>query len=324
MPRPAPPPPRSSDRGVAGMSAVSAHATGQSVWFTTRDCLRLHAAYNAGGGRSALPALCLAGLTRNGRDFAALAEALSGDRDVWRLDYRGRGLSDHDPDWRNYNPLIEVFDTLDFMTAQGLDRVALIGTSRGGILAMIMAAVRPTALGAVVLNDIGPVIEAAGLKRIASYVGRMQAPDTWSEAAAALERVNRAHFTSLGGDDWMQIARQWFNEKDGRPVQSYDPALARSFQAYASGAALPTLWPQYAALADIPLMAIRGENSDLLSEDTLREMKKRRPDLVTLVAPGEGHAPLLSDPAAIEAIRAFIRRADEAGAAASPEVRRPG
>src|ERR1700730_4002352 len=165
------------------------------IHFTSRDGLRLYARHY--GARESLrrPVVCLAGLTRNSRDFHDLAMALARPddegREVFAIDYRGRGRSQHDANWKNYSILVELNDVLDFMTMRGLNRAAIIGTSRGGLITMLMAALRPNALGAVVLNDIGPVIEREGLARIVAYVGRVPLPATWAEATERVFEMNR-------------------------------------------------------------------------------------------------------------------------------------
>ncbi len=291
---------------------MTARATSpcETFRFTTRDGLRLHAVRDR-GDPGALPVLCLAGLTRNGRDFDALAVELSSGqprRDVWRLDYRGRGLSDRDPDWRNYTPFVELLDALDFMTAMGLDKVALVATSRGGIIAMLMAAIRPTALAAVVLNDIGPALEPTGLARIASYVGKTPLPATWEDAGGTMRRVNAGLFPDVTDAEWVVLARQWYVDKDGRPTPGYDPNLARSFS---RGRAAPTFWAQFRALSGVPVLVVRGENSDLLTATTVDAMAAEHLRLSRITIPREGHAPLLRDAFALDAIRRFLDDVDE-------------
>ena len=161
----------------------------QDITFTSHDGLRLYARRYGRPDSVRRPVLCLAGLTRNCRDFHDIATALSNHplypREVYCLDYRGRGKSDCDPNWRNYTPWIEMIDTLDFMSICGLSKATVLGASRGGIIAMLMAVTRPTAIGAVVLNDIGPVIETAGLARIMGYAGKIPLPPSWEAADGA-------------------------------------------------------------------------------------------------------------------------------------------
>lgn len=294
------------DPGIAAKQAWS------DIFFTSRDGLRLYGRHYAAPGSTRRPVLCLAGLTRNSRDFHDLAVALasSGEhpRDVFTLDSRGRGRSAAAPDWKTYAIPTELADALDFMTLAGLHGAAIVGTSRGGLLALAMAAARPAAMGAVVLNDIGPVIEREGLARIIATVGRIPRPATWPEAARIVRELNLRHFPNIAETQWEEIARQWFNDDGGRPTPGYDPNLGRSI-ALPKGA-LPTLWPQYAALAPIPVLALRGENSDILSAATLDEMRRRHPHCEAVTVPGQGHAPYLKDQPTIAAIAAFLARAD--------------
>ena len=282
------------------------------IHYTSRDGLRLYARHYPVTGSLRRPAVCMAGLTRNSRDFHDLATVLARPdetgRDVFCLDYRGRGRSQHDPNWKNYSILVELNDALDFMTMKGLDRAAVIGTSRGGLVAMLMGVLRPTALGAVVLNDIGPVIEREGLARIVAYVGRVPLPADWQEATQLVYEMNRRQFTAVHADEWEAIARQIFNDDNGLPAASYDPKLARAISMM--DGPTPELWPQFGALAHVPLLAVRGENSDILSAKTLAEMQARHPRLATLTVRGQGHAPLLKDAASISAIATFLARTD--------------
>ncbi len=286
--------------------------------FRVRDGLSLHARHYPAASQSLprrrRPLVCLPGLTRNGRDFHDLAVTLSGDaphaRDVYTLDYRGRGHSDWDPDWKNYAVPIEALDVVDFLTFADLHDVAVIGTSRGGLISMILAAIAPTVMKSVILNDIGPVIETDGLMRIASYVGRIPLPRSWPEAAEAARDVNKRRFTAVSNETWEEVARQWFNEKDGRPSPGYDPALKNSLSVL--DGPMPALWPQFASLSRIPMLVLRGENSDILSVGTVEEMRRRHPDVQDHTVPGEGHAPLMKDRPTQDLIAAFLARTDNA------------
>jgi pimeloyl-ACP methyl ester carboxylesterase len=287
----------------------------EDIYYTSRDGLRLHGRRYpaAGGGHSdARPVLCLAGLTRNGRDFHDLAMALSRNssmpRTVYTLDYRGRGLSDFDPDWQNYTIGVELLDVLDFITLTGLHDIALIGTSRGGLIAMLLAAARPRVIGAAVLNDIGPIIEHEGLARISGYVGRVPLPISWPDAARMMRELNRRHFPEIADDVWEECARQWYNERNGKPSPGYDAKLGNALSVL--DGPLPALWPQFEALKRAPLLVVRGENSDILTAATVDEMGRRHPAMATITVPDQGHAPLLKDPATIEAIRHFLTATD--------------
>lgn len=287
----------------------------EDFFFTARDGLKLHGRhYPAAAPRwpARRPVLCLAGLTRNGRDFNDIAMALSNHereaRDVYTFDYRGRGLSQSDPNWRNYSVPVELLDVLDLMTLKGLHDTAIIGTSRGGLVAMVMAAAQPTTIGAVVLNDIGPVIEQTGLGRISAYVGRVPLPATWAEAAKLVADMSRRAFPAVPEEDWEDVARQWFNERKGRPAPGYDSSLANALSVL--DGPMPALWPQFEALKRVPLMVIRGETSDILSQETVEEMRRRHPAMTAMTVKGQGHAPLLRDAPTIDAIRGFLSAAE--------------
>ncbi len=313
-----PPPPRSAAPGFAVQNW-------QDLFFTAQDGLRLYARHYPAPGSRRRPVLCLAGLTRNSRDFHSLASFLSDPqnpqaRDVISVDYRGRGRSQWDPSWRNYALQVEMQDALDLLTILGLAEVAVVGTSRGGLIAMMMACLRPTAIGAVVLNDIGPVIEREGLIRIAAHVGRVPLPTTWQEAAQVARDMNARSFPAIPDPHWEDIARQWFNDEHDRPMPGYDPNLGQSLSLM--DGPMPTLWPQFEALSPVPALVLRGEHSDLLTEATVRDMGLKHPNLTAMTVRGQGHAPLLRDRTSLTAIADFLGRADLAGhgrpASASP------
>jgi pimeloyl-ACP methyl ester carboxylesterase len=285
----------------------------REIAFTARDGLQLygrHYAAKSPGHRR--PVLCLAGLTRNSRDFGDIARALSThpqfSRDVYTIDMRGRGLSGHDRDWRNYAVPVEMQDVIDFMAMTELHDAGIIGTSRGGLITLVLAAAQPSRIGAVVLNDIGPVIEQDGLVRIAGYVGRFPLPKSWSDAARALKSATFRDFPNLSDADAEALARQIFNERDGRPTQGYDPKLSKCLSVL--DGPMPALWPQFEGLKRVPLLVIRGENSDLLSAATVEEMRRRHPMMASLTVKGEGHAPLLKDAEATGTITKFFAETD--------------
>lgn len=287
----------------------------EDVYFTSQDGLRLYGRhYRALKPSGARPVVCLAGLTRNSRDFHAIALALSQSstpqRDVFTLDTRGRGLSQWDDDWKNYAVPIEMQDVIDYMMMLGLREAGIIGTSRGGLITMVLAAVQPSLVGAVVLNDIGPVIEIDGLARIAGYVGRVPLPKSWADAARIVGDLTRRDFPALSEADAEVIARQLFNDKNGKPTSGYDPKLAKCLSVL--DGPMPKLWPQFEALKRVPVLVVRGGNSDLLSEATVEEMRRRHPRMTSVTVPGEGHAPLLRDEPTISAIASFFAGADEA------------
>ena len=287
----------------------------REITYTVRDGLRLYArhyaAITATGRR---PVVCLADVTQNSQDFEDLALVLSQAgsfaRDVYTLDYRGRGRSGHDADWRNYTPYFEMLDVLDFFALARLHDAAVIGTGRGGMIAMIMGAVRPGAIGAVVLNDIGPTVEAPGWMRQMGRVGRVPVPKNWSEAARFVKELEKRDYPKLTDGMWAKLARQRYFDRNGAPAPSYDPAISRAFSLTSISAGVPSMWPQFRALCRVPLLLIRGENSDVLSIATANEMQSQHPRMRTVTVPAQGHAPLLNDDAAADAILSFLAEAD--------------
>ena len=286
------------------------HAT--SIFISAPDGLRLHARCYGARSAPALPVVCLPGLARTAADFDALADALASDaslpRRVIALDYRGRGQSEYDRDPANYNFQVELADLLAVMAALDATPAILIGTSRGGILAMLLAAVRPTAIAGVVLNDIGPVIEPKGLMRIKGYVGKLPQPRSFEEGGEILRRLFDAQFPKLGPDDWIASARRAFRQENGALVPTYDVKLATTLERVDFEKPFPPLWQQFDALKDRPMMVIRGANSDILSPATVEAMRARRSTLETIEVPDQGHAPLLAEADVIARIADFAAR----------------
>jgi pimeloyl-ACP methyl ester carboxylesterase len=285
------------------------------IFATSTDGLRLHARVIGPADVAALPVLCLPGLTRTAEDFDAIAQALASDpqtpRRVVAVDYRGRGQSDFDPNPANYSVPVETTDVLTLASAAGISRAIWLGTSRGGLIAMVIAATRPELAGGIILNDIGPELEMTGLMKIKGYLGPPVTPQTWSEAADGLQRLFGSVFPALALDDWMAWARRAFRQDaHGRLVRTYDPALARTFDGIDPATPPAPLWELFDAMAKVPLLSIRGELSDLLSRDCVKEMKRRRLDMETCDVPLQGHAPLLADAPTTLRIKAFCRRCD--------------
>ena len=289
----------------------------QSEFFTSLDGLRLHArVWTPARDEGRLAAVCLPGLTRSSADFVPLAEALStgaAPRRVVALDYRGRGLSDHDADWRHYDLATERADMLRVLAALAISRANFVGTSRGGLHVMALAVEHRHRIAAVVLNDIGPVIEAAGLVRIKSYVGRPITPASLLEAVRLMKLGDAAAgFDGLSDEEWRHFAATTFGADESDLRLRYDPGLARTLDEFDLSKPLPDSWALFDALRPAPVLTIRGANSDLLSPEILEAMTQRWPGNRTLVVPGQAHAPLLADAATIAAVAAFLAEADTA------------
>jgi pimeloyl-ACP methyl ester carboxylesterase len=286
------------------------HDEGRIERVRTQDGLQLAVRIFDVADCNLLPLLCLAGLSRNSRDFIPIgrhfARRAEQPRRVIAIDYRGRGLSQSDPDWRNYRPLVEAQDVLTVAAALGIERAIVIGTSRGGIIAMLIGALRPALLAGVVLNDIGPVLEGTGLARIKAYLANRRAVASWDEATALVRSFAQAQFPGLSSADWTSVARAYFAESPSGLAPQYDPALRNTVVDIDVTGKLPALWPQFASLAQIPVLAIRGEFSDLLSPDTLAAMAERHQDLKQFTVPGQGHPPLLSDEPTLSRITSFV------------------
>ena len=287
---------------------------GTSHYISAHDGLKLHVRAYGDRRQDRTPVVCLPGLTRTTLDFTALSTAISMDlgrpRHVIAIDYRGRGLSDYDRNAANYNLATELGDVLSVLTALEITSAIFIGTSRGGILTMLLASARPRIVAGAVLNDIGPVIDARGLARIKSYVGKMPQPRNLDEAALILQRLFGSHFPKLESADWAAFAQRSFKEHKGKLVSNYDVKIAKTLENVELGRPLPPLWKDFDALGRRPVMVIRGENSDLLSAETVAAMKERRPDLDVIEVPDQGHAPLLVEDDVIRRVVAFVAGCD--------------
>jgi pimeloyl-ACP methyl ester carboxylesterase len=298
------------DAQTPGTGADMAAREPHSVFVSAPDGLRLHA--RVWGPRTApgLPVVCLPGLARTTSDFETLATGLTDSipppRAVYALDCRGRGRSGYDRDPANYSFAVELADLVAVLTALDIGRAVFIGTSRGGLLTMMLGSVRPGAIAGVVLNDIGPVIDPKGLVRIKGYVGKLPQPTSFDDAATVLRRLFGAQFPALAEDDWLAFAHRTFDERNGRLVPNYDRRLAETLRSVDVERPLPALWNDFDALKDVPMLVVRGANSDILSPATVKAMRARRKDMRTIEIPDQGHAPLLAEPATIARIRTFI------------------
>ncbi|WP_425040820.1 alpha/beta fold hydrolase [Primorskyibacter sp. S187A] len=266
--------------------------------FTTSDGLSLYYTDDGDG----VPLLCLSGLTRDGRDFDYVAPHLEGCR-IIRLDYRGRGKSDHAP-YQTYTIPREGQDALELLAHLGLSQVALLGTSRGGLIAMGLAATVPDVLLGVALNDIGPELDPAGLTAIMGFLGKPPIYKDLEEAAAARPDV-MAGFANVPPERWRAEVEKFFDVTSEGLQLTYDPALRKAVEE-AGAQPMPDLWPFFDALAGKPLAIIRGANSDLLSQATLDEMCRRRPDAISAIVADRGHVPFLDEPEALSALRLWL------------------
>ena len=261
--------------------------------FTTSDGLNLYYEDHGDG----LPILCLAGLTRTTTDFDYVAPHLTGNRLI-RLDYRGRGRSDWGPP-ESYTLPVEARDATELLDHLRIGSAAILGTSRGGLIAMLLAATAKDRVAGICLNDIGPVLAPGGLQAIRGYVGRNPAQRTLEEARSARAGL-MAGFEGVPDSRWAEeVARHYLQSPDGLTI-NYDPGLAATLQE--TGDPAPDLWPLFDAMAGLPLACIRGANSDLLGPETLAEMRRRRPDMIAADVPGRGHVPFLDEPEALAAI----------------------
>jgi pimeloyl-ACP methyl ester carboxylesterase len=281
---------------------------GTSHFINAADGLRLHVREYGTPGPT-LPLVCLPGLTRTTADFDAVAERFSRHRRVLVIDYRGRGLSAHDPNPANYTVPVELADLLLTLGVFSVGKAVFLGTSRGGILTLLLGATQPALVAGAIFNDIGPAVDIRGVMRIKSYVGRMSPPSSFAEGAAMLRRFN-PDFPHLSEEQWLAFAQRTWREQDGALVPVYDPALAEALAGVDESKPLPDMWAQFDALRDVPLMVIRGANSDILSAATVVAMKARQPRLITLEVADQGHAPLLDDLPTLVAIESFVSACD--------------
>jgi pimeloyl-ACP methyl ester carboxylesterase len=282
---------------------------------TAGDGIRLgYRIYDPAGPSTADPVVCLPGLTRNARDFHEIAGLIAEDpakpRRVIGIDYRGRGTSERADDKASYTVGMEVQDLLTVLDACGIDRAAFIGTSRGGLILHVLADLAPQKISAVILNDIGPDLAVEGLAQIQDYLRAPDKPATWPQAVATLKHVHGPAFPLLSDDDWMAFARAIYRESGGQLAADCDIAIAEAFAALDLSQPLPSLWKQFDQFPQRPMMVIRGENSKLLTPETVERMREHRPTLLCVTAQAQGHAPLLHLGGLPRQILDFLRDAD--------------
>jgi pimeloyl-ACP methyl ester carboxylesterase len=269
--------------------------------------------YPGAAGPARLPVVLLHGLTRNSADFGDLAPWIAAQgRRVLAPDFRGRGRSAWDPQPMNYTPATYAADVLALMDAAGIGRALFVGTSLGGIVTMAMAALRPMLVAGAVLNDVGPSLAPAGLRRIAGYAGRDSRVSSWAEAADYARAINGFAFPGYSAGDWDRFARRLYEAApDGAPLRlAYDPDIAAPIRAAGPGALAPDMTPLFVGLAaGRPLLLVRGALSDLIDPPRVVQMRALAPHLEVVEVEGVGHAPMLDEPEARAALAAFFGRA---------------
>ena len=300
----------------------------RDFYYASNDGLKLFARDYGDLTSPWLPVVCLPGLSRTSRDFHALGTYLAAHherpRRVAAFDYRGRGRSEWDNNIANYNVATEMIDVLDGMAAMGIPRAAVVGTSRGGIIGMLMALARPQTVAALVLNDIGPFIEPGGLARLKTYIGRTPHAESWADAAHIQRRLHGGQFTALDDADWETFARLTYRDAGGRPASDYDPRLSETLKDVEIDQPSPGIWDEFAALKWLPILAIRGANSDILGTATLERMQREHPAMETVLVADEGHPPQLVPGPLLARIAAFIAAAEDAGVTLAAPPPSPG
>lgn len=283
-------------------------ASWNDEYWTSRDGLKLHYRDYA-GPEDRPPVLCLHGLTRNARDFEALADHLAGHWRVIVPDFRGRGLSEYDPVASRYIPPTYAADVLQLLDELGVPEAVFVGTSLGGIVTMIVAGFASQRIAGAVLNDVGPALEKAGIDRIRTYVGQRLVFGDWDEAARKLSMAHSEAHPSYGRDEWLGYARRVARETDRGIEFDYDMAIAEPFNAMDDKAAAAVeAWPLLMGLSDKPLLLLRGERSDLFSQETAERMRDSLPGAELAIVPNVGHAPDLAEPAAVAAVDRLLKR----------------
>lgn len=279
-------------------------------FYLSRDGLRLHY-LDYPAPSDALPLVCIPGLTRPAEDFETLALALNAQgRRVLALDYRGRGDSEWDPDWSHYDMDVEQDDILRALADANVAEAAFFGTSRGGLHTMRLAKAYAPLVHAAVLNDIGPELHVPGLVRIKSYVGKLPPLVSMRDAVGLTRMTAGSAFSGVTPEQWETHARRSFQERPEGVVLRYDPELAHTLDGVAPDMTPEDFWPDFMALAEVPILTLRGENSDILTTEILARMEEAAPEMQTLIVPGQGHAPLLMDTLTIDRVADFLAEAE--------------
>jgi pimeloyl-ACP methyl ester carboxylesterase len=308
-----PSPPETTDSGRA-------RGFGTDVFVTAQDGLQLHVREYGSRTAPGLPVVCLPGLARTTADFDALAPALAfgpRPRRVIAIDSRGRGRSDYDGNTENYSVAIELRDVVTILTALEIGPAVFVGSSRGGILTMLLGVAHPTAIAGAVLHDIGPVIEPKGIARIKSYVGKLPQPRNFAEGGEILRRLFDAQFPKQSAEQWLAAAERTWKIDDGELAPTYDVRLSRTLAEFDIERPLPPLWNEFDALKRVPILVIRGTNSDILSTETVTAMCAHHPAMEWIEVPDQGHVPLL-DSTINPRIAEFVARCEAREGRATP------
>lgn len=281
------------------------------VWYSSNDGLKLYARdyHSLDSEQYAKPALlCMHGLTRNSADFDGLCRQLADRYRLIVVDQRGRGLSEYDSEPANYQPAVYVEDMFALLKQLNVSSVTLIGTSMGGIMAMIMSALQPDLVKGLIINDIGPELNPIGLARIQSYVGKASTVSTWHGAAQQSKQINAAAFPDFIDQDWLEFAQRTYKiDESGKPALDYDPAISAPIAASKGQSLSLDLWPVFEQSIEKPMLLIRGELSDLLAPSCVAKMCSLKPDLRFIEVANVGHAPLLNEAIAVTAIKQFLQ-----------------
>ena len=273
-------------------------------FFESQDGLKLY--YRDFGAENAgTPVICLPGLTRNSRDFEDLANYLSDRRRVITCDFRGRGYSEYDENWENYHPLTYVQDTWTLLDHLGIDKIIVVGTSLGGLCAMVMATTQGERVAGVVMNDIGPEINPAGIERVREYTGRVPPVSSWDEAAEQSKEIYGDWLPGLSDEDWKKMAWRAYRENEkGVPHLDMDPNIGEAVRKV--GAQKGDPWALFDSFKDKPVTLLWGVMSDILTKDIIDKMTAKKPDLNVVAVPNRGHVPLLDEPECRAALDAFL------------------
>lgn len=277
------------------------------IYYPSHDGLTLHVRdYNHIAPSRTL--LCIPGLTRNCRDFEGLCQHLRQQYRVLAVDLRGRGLSDYDPNPDNYHPGMYLQDILTLIDYLELQEVILVGTSLGGLISMLLTPTRPEVIAGVILNDIGPAIEPAGLRLIQDYVGVDVEATDWDQALAKTRKLNAHHFPDFSEEEWLTFTRALYRDTEtGQLRLDYDPAIRHLYQELDPDK-LPALWPQFEAMVKTPVLLVRGGLSNIISSECVNQMLAIKPDLMVCTLANRGHAPTLTETPCLAAIDQFLLR----------------